>query len=253
MSINNNEKRTLSLKKLKSEIKQNLSKPQTLEEYFIVIGVDPKIATKEYLYNSSIEELNDYYSNEDFKPKILSKFPPINKQYINIDNSLIDLCFPEGYKLEKFYSKPKPIVEHFLLDNSFYSINYPLKYVTCLKIYESLENYFLLGNEIKDKLGDDYFHNTWKMNTGKKNKNDIIEAIGNLDENTLKKHSERFRSEIGFNIYEYNKNVNVDTYKNYYFPKIICLVSTQHYFNEQKQILKQIYQYYMENNPKKFL
>ena len=251
MSINNNEKRTLSLKKLKSEIKQNLSKPQTLEEYFIVIGVDPKIATKEYLYNSSIEELNDYYSNEDFKPKILSKFPPINKQYINIDNSLIDLCFPEGYKLEKFYSKPKPVVEHFLLDNSFYSINYPLKYVTCLKIYESLENYFLLGNEIKDKLGDDYFHNTWKMNTGKKNKNDIIEAIGNLDENTLKKHSERFRSEIGFNLYEYNKNVNDDTYKNYYFPKIICLVSTQHYFNEQKQILKQIYQYYMENNPKK--
>ena len=167
MSNNYTEKRTPSLIKAKCEINQNLNKPQTLEEYFIIIGVEPKISTKDYLYNNSIKELNEYYS-EDFKPRILSKFPPINKQYININSSFIDLCFPNGFKLEKYYSQPKPIVEHFLLDNSFYSINYPLKYVTCLKIYESLEKYFLLNNEIKEVLGDDYFNNTWKMNTGKK-------------------------------------------------------------------------------------
>ena len=250
MSINYNEKRTSSLKKLKTEIKQNLSKPQTLEEYFLVIGVDPKICAKEYLYNTSIEELNDYYSKNDFKPKILSKFPPINKQYINVDSSLIELCFPEGYKLEQFYFQPNPVVEHFLLDNSFYSIDYPFKYVTCLKIYESLEKYFILNNELKNTLGEDYYNNTRKLNTGKKNKNEIIKAIGNIDSNFLK-HSERFRSEIGFIINDKNNDDISDNYKRYYFPKILCLVSAQHYFREQYKILKQLYKYYMDNNPKK--
>ena len=238
------EKRRYSLKKPKNDIKQIFNEPQTLEEYFIVIGIDPKLCTKEYLYNSTLSELNDYYLKEDFKPKILSKFPPITKKYINIDSSLIDLCFPDGYKLKKFHSQPKPEIQHFLLDNSFYSINYPLKYVTCLKIYENLENYFLLNNEIKDKLGDDYFNNTWKTNTGKKNKNDIEKAIGNIDKNTLNFH-ERFKSEIS------DFSFNEENYKIYYFPKILCLVSTEHYFKEQKMILKQVCQYFLEKSPKK--
>ena len=242
------EKRRYSLKKAKNDLKQIFNTPQTLEEYFVVIGIDPKLCTKEYLYNSSLSELNDYYLKEDFKPKILSKFPPVNKKYINIDSSLIDLCFPDGYKLEKFYSQPDPKTQHFLLDNSFYSINYPLKYVTCLKIYENLENYFLLNNEIKDKLGDDYFNNTWKINTGKKSKNDIEKAIGNINKNSLNFH-ERFKSEITLNISDFSYNEK--DYKIYYFPKILCLVSTEYYFTEQKKILKQLYQYYSEKSPKK--
>ena len=258
--MSNKEKRKYSFNKSKNEIKYNFNNPQTLEEYFIIIGVDPKIATKEYLYTTSINELNDIYGKDDFKPKILTKFPPINKHYINIDSSLIELCFPEGYKLKKFYSQPKPVVEHFLLDNSFYSINYPLKYVTCLIIYENLEKYFQLNNEIKDNLGEEYFHNTWKINTGKKNKNDILKALGTLDEICLK-HNERFKSEMDFNYDENiqnckhpsskNNNIIIETYQNYYFPKVLCLVSTQHYFNEQKKILKQIYQYFLEKNQKK--
>ena len=257
---NNKEKRKYSFNKPKNELKFNSNNPQTLEEYFIIIGVDPKIATKEYLYHTPINELNDIYGKDDFKPKILSKFPPINKQYINIDSSLIELCFPEGYKLKKFYSQPKPIIQHFLLDNSFYSINYPLKYVTCLIIYENLENYLLLNLAIKEKLGEDFFHNTWKMNTGKKKKNDILKALGTLDEICLK-HNERFKSEMSFNSIEDTKNskhqsskynaITIENYQNYYFPKVLCLVSTQHYFNEQKKILKQIYQYFLEKKPKK--
>ena len=249
-----NEKRKYSFQTLNNGIQANLTKPQTLEEYFLIIGVDPKICLKEYLYNTSLNDLNEYYSKDDFRPKILSKFPPINKQYINIDASLIDIVFQDGFKLEKFFSQPKPVVQHYLLDNSFYSINYPLKYVTCLKIYESLEKYLLLKNEINNKLSEDFLHNTWKMNTGKKRKNEIINAIGNLDINCLKR-KERFKSEIDFNINE-NKNINnnniiIDNYKNYYFPKIICLVSTQHFFKEQTKILKQIYTYFLDNTPKK--
>ena len=250
MSNKNNKVRRSSINKGRIELNTNLNKPQTLEEYFLVIGVEPKICLKDYLYNTTINDLNEYYSKEDFKPKILSKFPPVNKQYINVDSSLIDLCFQDGYKLEKYYTQPKPTVQHYLLDNSFYSIDYPLKYVTCLVIYESLENYFLLNNEINEKLGDEFFNNTWKMNTGKKNKDDIIKAIGNIDEKTLK-HRERLKSEMVLNSKENNNDNILENYKNYYFPKILCLVSTQHYFIEQKLILKQIYQYFISNEIKR--
>ena len=248
--MSNKKVRRYSINKGRIELNTNLNKPQTLEEYFLVIGVDPKICLKDYLYNTTINDLNEYYSKEDFKPKILSKFPPVNKQYINIDTTLIDLCFQDGYKLEKFYSQPKPVVQHFLLDNSFYSIDYPLKYVTCLIIYESLENYLLLNNQINEKLGEEYFNNTWKMNTGKKNKNDIIKAIGNIDLKTLN-HNERLKSEVVFDSKDNNNDNILESYSNYYFPKILCLVSTQHYFIEQKLILKQIYQYFLDNEIKK--
>ena len=244
------EKRRYSIKNAKIKLNQNINKPQTLEEYFLVIGVEPKLCTKDYLYNNSIEDLNKYYIKDEFKPKILSKFPPINKQYINIDSSLIELLFPKGYELIQSNNQPKPITHHFILDNSFYSIDFPLKYVTCLQIFENLENYYLLNNEIKNKLGDDYYNNTWKMNTGKKSKNDFLKAINDIDDNFLE-HKERFKSDI-YHINLENINDKKDNrYKYYYFPKILCLVSTQHFFNEQELILKQIYNYFLEENPKK--
>ena len=237
-------------KKVKSELKLNLSKPQTLEEYFLIIGVEPKICTKDYLYNSPIEELNEFYSKDDFKPKILSKFPPVVKQYINIDISIAELCFPKGFQLEEFKNQPRPVVQHFLLDNSFYSIDYPLKYVTCLIIYESLENYYLLSKEIRKNLGEDIYSDAWKIKSDKKAKYDIIKAIGNIDKNNLM-HNERFKSEMIPIAKENNNNNNNDIFKKYYFPKILCLVSTQHIFREQEQILKQLYQYFIDDSLKK--
>ena len=237
-------------KKVKSELKLNLSKPQTLEEYFLIIGVEPKICTKDYLYNSPIEELNEFYSKDDFKPKILSKFPPVVKQYINIDISIAELCFPKGFQLEEFKTQPRPVVQHFLLDNSFYSIDYPLKYVTCLIIYESLENYYLLSKEIRKNLGEDIYSDAWKIKSDKKAKYDIIKAIGNIDKNNLM-HNERFKSEMIPIAKENNNNNNNDIFKKYYFPKILCLVSTQHIFREQEQILKQLYQYFIDDSLKK--
>lgn len=242
---NNNDK-----KKVKNELKLNLSRPQTLEEYFLIIGVEPKICTKDYLYNTPIEELNEFYSKDDFKPKILSKFPPVVKQYINIDISINELCFPKGFQLEEFKSQPRPVVQNFILDNSFYSIDYPLKYVTCLIIYESLENYYLISKEIKKNFGEDFYSDAWKIKSDKKAKYDIIKAIGNIDENYLG-HNERFKSEMIPIDKGNSRNDNNNIYKNYYFPKILCLVSTQHVFQEQEQILKQLYQYFIDDNQKK--
>ena len=208
-----------SIERIKEEFFSNLNQPQSLEEYFIVIGVEPKISANNHLYTIPINELNKYYKNKDFKPKILSKFPPINKSYIDIDESIIDICFPEGYKLLQFDKKPNPITKHFVLDNSFYSIDYPIKYVSCLIIYESVYNYYILNEKMKEKLGNEYDK---YCKTNYKN---------NVFENIEKKNS--------------------DEYKNYYFPKVLCLISTQNFFKEQEEILKQIYQYSMDKSPKK--
>ena len=108
------------------EIKQELSKVKKFIEYFFILGLDPKIAIEDYLYDSAFDELNNYFL-KDLKPSIITKFPPITKSYVNIDETLIDLCFPNGFKLEKHDSQPKPEILKFLLGNYFYSIDFPLK------------------------------------------------------------------------------------------------------------------------------
>ena len=224
-------------------IKNEYNESETLEDYFIVIGVDPRVSLNNYLYNTNIEELNTFFIKDEISPKILSKFPPIKKSHIDIHSSIIDLCFQKEYKLEEFESKPEPETFHFILDNSFFSMDYLLKYVSCLKIYESLEQYFSLKNEIKKLLEDEY-HNSWKIfGTGKKGKK-------YKSENDLKNVIEYGRNKSEFEIKEDNSK-NLKNFKKYYFPKILCLVSTQPIFIEQEKILKQIYHYYLDKTPKK--
>ena len=119
----------------KSKINQYINSPQTLEEYFIIIGPEPKISLNNKLYTLPINELNDKYSKNIFKPKILSKFPLLDKAYINIDDTLIDICFPNGYNLLEFTKKPKPIYQHFILDNSFYSVDYKFMKICTIIIF----------------------------------------------------------------------------------------------------------------------
>ena len=196
-----------SMELLKNKIHENCSKPKNLEEYFITIGLDPKICSDKNLYNiSSISEFNEKARSLNFKPKILSKFPPVQKSYINIDDTIIDLCFFDGCNLLKFNQKPEPTFHHFILDNSFYSIEYPIKYVSCLKIYESLYDYYALNNEIE-------------KNYEKKRNCENLE--------------------------------NDKIYKNYYIPKFLCLISTQYFFQEQEEILKQIYDYCLNKSIKR--
>ena len=230
-------------------IKNESTQAQTLEEYFIVIGVDPRISLNNFLYNTNIDELNNFFIKDEIYPRILSKFPPVKKSYIDIHSSIIDLCFPNEFKLEEYESQPEPIIQHFLLDNSFYSLDYLLKYVTCLKIYESLEQYFLLKNEIKKTFGENY-HNSLKLfGTGRKTKKYKSENKLNIWFNSKGRHKSEFEIIDDGNIIA-NKNLKI--FKKYYFPKILCLVSTQPFFKEQENILKQIYQYYLDKTPKKY-
>ena len=54
----------------KLKMSQYINSPQTLEEYFLIIGPEPKIYSNDNLYILPINELNDKYSKNIFKPKI---------------------------------------------------------------------------------------------------------------------------------------------------------------------------------------
>ena len=100
-----------------SEFKQRLNKAQNFIEYFAIIGLNPKYASENFLYSIDIEKTN--LSNL-LKPELLTKYPPINKSYIDIDENICELCFPKGLKISKFKKNPEPEVYKFLLGNLFY-------------------------------------------------------------------------------------------------------------------------------------
>ena len=218
-----------------SELKKELSMANKFIEYFAIIGLDPKIAIENFLFNSTLEELQKCYTKE-LKPGIISKFPPINKSYINIDDSLISLCFPDGFKLEKYEKPPEYEIINFLLGNYFYSIEYPLKYVTCLKIYESLDNYYSLHLKLKENMGI----NNFEIRKTSKN---IFNSELFLESENVSRNSVCPNKVIDYLINDSNK-IKENDFKKYYFPKIICFISLKPFYNYQKEILLQIYDYY---------
>ena len=48
-------------------------------DYFLTIGVKPEIFLNQWLYDSSIEELNSIYK-EKLMPEIINKFPSFEKK-----------------------------------------------------------------------------------------------------------------------------------------------------------------------------
>ena len=125
------------------DIKEKLDKGNNFIDYFLVIGQEPIIYREKWLYSEDVEVLNDKYK-EQLKPKIISSFPPFEKSTIAFDESIIMHIFPNGYNLIKSKQKPKNKIFSFILDNNYYNLNYPQKYLTCLICYESISQYKLL-------------------------------------------------------------------------------------------------------------
>ena len=218
------------------ELKQRINRAENLFEYFVIIGLDPKIASKNFLYELSSSDISQFHSDE-LKPKIISKYPPIEKTYINIDENICELCFPEGIKLEKYKNQPQPEIYHFLLGNYFYSIEHPLKYLTCLKFYESLDKYKILQKKI-EKLNEN------KNNSFENDINNISKEINNNNINNIKRN----KSQNIKKIKNYKKNFfftggDEHDLSQYYFPKIICFLSLKPNYKIQKTILLQLYNY----------
>ena len=132
------------------ELKEKLDKGNNFIDYFLVIGQEPTIYREKWLYTSDIGTLNEKYK-EQLKPKIISSFPNFEKSTIAFDETILIHIFPNGYKLIKTRQKPKSKVFSFILDNNYYNLNYPQKYLTCLICYESIEKYkYLLELENSD-------------------------------------------------------------------------------------------------------
>ena len=229
------------------DLKQELSPIKKFIEYFFIIGLDPKISVENFLYNSSIDDLHNFYS-KNLKPEIITKYPPINKSYINIDDNLSELCFPDGFKLEKYETQPEPDKLKFLLGNYYYSIDFPLKYVTCLKIYEHLENYQNLQLKLKKMIGKSFINLRCSSKT-------IITSNSfqdDEDDDDFKK-PKTIISTKNVNdcfISDDNNKIKKSDFNKYYFPKVIGFVSLKPFYKYHEEILFQIYNYYCRTNNK---
>ena len=129
-------------------LKEEMDKANNLIDYFLIVGVDPEIYKNDWLYNCGYEELKKKYKNK-LEPKIISSFPPYEKTTIAFDESVIMHAFPNGFKIIQSKNKPSVQIFSFILDNNYFNLNYPQKYLTCLIFYESILNYKILYDENK--------------------------------------------------------------------------------------------------------
>ena len=126
------------------DIKEKLDKGNNFIDYFLIIGLEPNIYKKDWLFKEDLKTINEKHK-EEITPKIISSFPYFEKSTIAYDDSILIHCFPNGYKLIKSKTKPKQNVFSFILDNNYYNLNYPQKYLTCLICYESIAEYKVLS------------------------------------------------------------------------------------------------------------
>jgi hypothetical protein len=126
------------------EIKEKLDKGNNFIDYFLIIGVEPIIYRDFWLFTEELETIKENLK-EELKPKIISSFPYFEKTTIAFDESILIHCFPNGYELKKSKLKPKQKIFSFILDNNYYNLNYPQKYLTCLICYESIVDYKILS------------------------------------------------------------------------------------------------------------
>ena len=128
------------LAQLFKNINDKLDLGYNLVDYFITIGSNPSIFRNAWLYESDLNTLNTKYK-ENIKPIIINRFPLNDKKLIGFDEAIIQHCFPKGFEVQEFNKQPDYKIFSILLDNNNYSINYPYKYVVCLRFYESINNY----------------------------------------------------------------------------------------------------------------
>ena len=154
----------------------------------------------------------------EFTPKLISKFPNFEKNSNSITNDIIiSHCFPKGLKITNNANEAKTTHFEFNLDNIPANYNeedksiYSKIYFNCLEFYEPLSQYIKLKKEIIDRSG--------------KNKIEIenVDKNEKITEETEKK------------------------YQNYFLPKVICFASLLPFGHELKQMLNDIYNFYVVN------
>lgn len=204
-----------------------------LIEYFYLFGLPVETIEDPEFYKE-----NQFSKLENYKPELLSKFPPIKKPNAEIDSNIIlSHCFPKGFKIIEGQSAPVDEYFHFSLDNipSLHTKNKYIHY-SCLIFYESLITYY----NIQKLINHD------KPNKGKRTsmtelllENDIENPETNSDINKSKTKKLDKKLKTSFLI---NKSHLFD---NFYVPKVLCFSSFVPFPNEFKYILKKIKEYSM--------
>ena len=184
--------------------KKYFEEDNNLIDYFLVVGENPEIFKNRFLYDfDSTDDINAL-----LEPQIITKFPKMDKKYIVLENTILQQIFPHGFHSVKVPEKPDPEFYSIILDNQLCSVTYPHKYLACLLIYESLNDYNELNMKYKSV---DILSNILLGKASKDNNNNKIN-----DE-----HKKKF--------------------KNYYIPKCICIVSVYPYFKRFEEILRALY------------
>ena len=194
-----------------NKLKDELDKANNFIDYFLVVGVEPEIYKNDWLYKCDVDELNKKYK-EQLEPKIISSFPPFEKHTISFDESILMHCFPNGYKIIKTQNHPKPLVFSFILDNNYFNLNYPQKYLTCLICYENIAQYKLLSEQEK-KL------------TNEENEEESNDKFNINSKNTFGEILDSLK------------------YPDIYIPKCLLIMSLCPYFGEYEKIITELYNY----------
>jgi len=67
-------------------LRKEIDKGINFVDYFVIIGVKQDLIFEDFLYQNSLETINN---SDKINPEILSKFPPFEKTTINIDENMI--------------------------------------------------------------------------------------------------------------------------------------------------------------------
>ena len=197
-------------------LKEDLDKANNFIDYFLVVGLPPKIFMEKWLYTSDVDTLNEKFK-DNFQPKIISSFPNYEKHTIAFDDSVISHCFPNGFKAKISPNPPKAEIFSFILDNNYFNLNFPQKYLTCLICYENILKYRKL-------------YDTYKQYMKEENK-----------ENEIKEIFDKINNNINNDLDESIENIEIN--QNIYIPKCLMVMSLYPYFAEFEKILTEIYKY----------
>ena len=176
-------------------------------DYFLEIGARPEILKYTYLYDS--ESIDDI--NDNLIPQIICKFPSFDKKNIVVENNILNQIFPHGFNAIELPTRPEPKFFCLTLDNQLFSMVYTTKYLSCFIIYEDINNYKLLYDKYQEE--------------------DLI-----------------FNSALCFSDEIKAKKVEVKkTCKKYYIPKCLCLASVHAYIDKYEEILRTIYDIFLNH------
>jgi hypothetical protein len=177
-----------------------------LYQHFFIVGLDPKLM-------NSINKIElKTYPESYLSPKIISKYPPNEINYLNIPDTIIaSHCFPNGIK-------------QIIIDSNDINNQQGLKNQTSFVF--SLENQYIEDKACSLRTNRLYF--TCLL---------FYENIDDYQEYISRKNNKS--NKYGLDLF------NIEEVKNQgiLIPKVICLSSFQPYFEQSKAILENLKNY----------